>query len=128
MPKFKNYFNAISGDERIFSREDISHMTSEEYHKNEKAINYQLTNIGVPTNKELMNSENVVYVKSYTKDDGTHVKAHYCSKPDKLLTNNLSYIANVTKKNTEEKLNSEVRTKLMRINEEKIKITLKQKN
>lgn len=39
MTKFKNYFNAISGDERIFSREDISNMTSEEYHKNEKAKN-----------------------------------------------------------------------------------------
>ena len=91
MTKFKNYFNAISGDERIFSREDISNMTSEEYHKNEKAINYQLTNIGVPTNKELMNSENVIYVKAYTKDDGTHVKAHYRSKPDKVVTNNFSY-------------------------------------
>ena len=66
-------------------------MTSEEYHKNEKAINYQLTNIGVPSNKELMNSENVVYVKAYTKDDGTHVKAHYRSKPDKIITNNFSY-------------------------------------
>ncbi len=91
MSKFKNYFNAISGNERIFSREDIVNMTSEEYHKNEKSINYQLTNIGVPTNKELMNSENVVYVKAYTKVDGTHVKAHYRSKPDKLLTDNLSY-------------------------------------
>ena len=91
MTKFKNYFNAISGDERIFSREDIANMTNTEYKNNEKAINYQLTNIGVPTNKELMNSENVVYVKAYTKDDGTHVKAHYRSKPDKIITNNFSY-------------------------------------
>ena len=90
MTKFKNYFNAISGDERIFSREDIANMTNTEYKNNEKAINYQLTNIGVPTNKELMNSENVVYVKAYTKDDGTHVKSHYRSKPDNKLTNNLS--------------------------------------
>lgn len=121
MTKFKNYFNAISGNERIFSREDISNMTSEEYHKNEKAINYQLTNIGVPTNKELMNSENVVYVKAYTKDGGTHVKAHYRSKPDKVVTNNLSYIANIEKENIKENLNSELRTKLMLINEEKNK-------
>jgi len=70
-------------------------MTSKEYHNNEKAINYQLTNIGVPTNKELMNSETVVYVKAYTKEDGTHVKAHYRSKPDNKLTNNLSYVANI---------------------------------
>lgn len=94
MSKFKNYFNAISGNERIFSREDIADMTNEEYKNNEKAINYQLTNIGVPTNKELMSSENVVYVKAYTKDDGTHVKVHYRSKPDNTMTNNLSYIKN----------------------------------
>ena len=99
MTKFKNYFNAISGDERIFSREDIANMTNTEYKNNEKAINYQLTNIGVPTNKELKNSENVVYVKAYTKDDGTNVKAHYRSKPDNKLTNNLSYIANIEKEN-----------------------------
>ncbi|MBR2524926.1 hypothetical protein IKE67_00520 [bacterium] len=121
MTKFKNYFNAISGDERIFSREDIANMTNTEYKNNEKAINYQLTNIGVPTNKELMNSENVVYVKAYKKDDGTNVKAHYRSKPDNKLTNNLSYIANVPQENTAEKSNSEIRTKLMRINEEKNK-------
>lgn len=93
MTKFKNYFNAISGDGKIFSREDIANMTNTEYKNDEKAINYQLTNIGIPTNKELMNSDNVLYVKSYTKDDGTHVKAHYRSKPDKLLTNNLNYKA-----------------------------------
>lgn len=91
MSKYKNYFNAISGDGRIFSREDIANMTNTEYKHSEKAINYQLTNIGVPTNKELMSSENVVYVKAYTKEDGTYVKAHYRSKPDKLLTNNLNY-------------------------------------
>lgn len=27
MPKYKNYYNAISGDERIFTREDIANMT-----------------------------------------------------------------------------------------------------
>lgn len=121
MTKFKNYFNVISGDERIFSKEDIANMTNTEYKNNEKAINYQLTNIGVPTNKELINSENVVYVKAYTKDDGTHVKSHYRSKPDNKLTNNLSYIANIEKENIEENLNSELRTNLMRINEEKNK-------
>jgi len=121
MTKFKNYFNVISRDERIFSKEDIANMTNTEYKNNEKAINYQLTNIGVPTNKELMNSENVVYVKAYTKDDGTHVKAHYRSKLDKLLTNNLSYIVNIEKENIKENLNSELRTNLMLINEEKNK-------
>jgi len=76
-------------------------MTNTEYKNNEKAINYQLTNIGIPTNKELMNSENVVYVKAYTKDDGTHVKAHYRSKPDKNLTNNFSYNNKNTSKQSE---------------------------
>ena len=121
MPKFKNYYNAISGDERIFTREDIANMTNSEYKNNEKAINYQLTNIGVPTEKELKNSENVVYVKAYTKDDGTHVKAHYRSKPDKIITNNFSYITNIEKENIKENLNSEIRTNLMLINEEKNK-------
>ena len=120
MPKFKNYYNAISGDERIFTREDIANMTNTEYKNNEKAINYQLTNIGVPTEKELKNSENVVYVKAYTKDDGTHVKAHYRSKPDRLFTNNLGYI---NKKEQSLKKHSEdyIRTKSLVLEEKTLK-------
>ena len=38
MTKFKNYFNAILGNDRIFSREDIAKMDKNEFSKNEKAI------------------------------------------------------------------------------------------
>jgi hypothetical protein len=34
--------------------------------------------------------KNSTYVKSYTKKDGTTVKAHYKSKPDKTTNNNYS--------------------------------------
>ena len=46
--------------------------------------------LGVPTEKELQGSENVVYVHAYNKDDGIEVKAHYRSKPDSGTANSPS--------------------------------------
>lgn len=91
MTGLKDFFNPILGDTRIFTRDDLKEMSPKEYNRNERAINYQLLDIGIPTNKELQNNSDVVYVRSYTKDDGTFVKAHFRSKPDNLLTNNLNY-------------------------------------
>jgi len=80
MTNLKKFFNKVSNDNRIFTREDIGRMTSEEFRKNEKAIDYQLTKLGIPTNLDMAQSDDVVYVRSYTRDDGTQVKAHYRSK------------------------------------------------
>lgn len=87
---FKNFFNKISNDNRIFTREDISNMSTKEFIKQEKAIDYQMMNLGIPTNNELKNRDDVVYVHEYLRGDGVHVKAHYRSKPDGIDANNLS--------------------------------------
>ena len=69
---------------RIFTREDIASMTKDEYLQNENAINFQWGKIGIPTNgdmeREMITNGNVVYVKPYTRQDGTKVKGYYRSK------------------------------------------------
>ena len=57
-------------------------MSSKEFQRNEKAIDYQMENLGIPTNSELKNRDDVVFVHEYLREDGTFVKAHYRSKPD----------------------------------------------
>ena len=76
---------------RIYTAEDIGNMTSKEFAENEKAINYQMKNLGI-----LTNNSDVVYVHAYTKDDGTKVKAHYRSKPDGVGSNNYQNTKNIT--------------------------------
>lgn len=80
MAKLKEFFNKVSNNNRIYTREDIGNMSSEEFKTNEKAIDYQLANLGVPTNSDMASSDDVVYVNSYSRGDGTKVKAHYRSK------------------------------------------------
>lgn len=53
MNRFKNFFNKVANNSKIFSREEIKNMSSDEFRQNEKAIDYQLENIGVPMNSEL---------------------------------------------------------------------------
>ena len=79
---FKNFFNKVSNDNRIFTKEDIKNMSSKEFQRNEKAIDYQMENLGIPTNSELKNRNDAVFVHEYLREDGTFVKAHYRSKPD----------------------------------------------
>lgn len=84
MANLKEFFNKISYNNRIFSREDIGNMSSDEFTENEKAIDFQLANLGVPTNEQLARSNDAVYVHSYTRADGTNVKAHYRSKAPRI--------------------------------------------
>ena len=65
---------------RIYSREDINAMNSDEYAKAEPEIMEQWGKIGIPTNAELHNSSDTVYVAPYTRQDGTKVKGYYRSK------------------------------------------------
>ena len=53
MKNLKEFFNKIANDNRIFTREDIGNMSSDEFSANEKAIDYQLANLGVPTNSDI---------------------------------------------------------------------------
>ena len=41
-----------------------------------------MINLGIPTNSELKNRDDIVFVHEYLREDGTFVKAHYRSKPD----------------------------------------------
>ena len=48
----------------------------------EKELGAQYRSIGFPMESELSQSDNVVYVHSYTRDNGTIVKSHWRSKPN----------------------------------------------
>ena len=82
---YTNYINALNGIGKIFSRDDIGSMTSEEYTANEPAIMAQLKSIGIPTADELNNSAinggSLLYVKPYTRQDGTEVSGYWRSRP-----------------------------------------------
>lgn len=80
---YSGYSNPVNGSKQIFSKESIDAMTNEEYTKNEEAINAQLNSIGIPSNDELQaaskNGGGTIYVKSYTRSDGTKVRGYYRS-------------------------------------------------
>ena len=79
---FSGYINPINGMRKIFSREDISKMSSDEYCENEQNIFAQMRLIGIPTNNELQNASfkgKTIYVHSYIRKDGTKVRGYYRS-------------------------------------------------
>ena len=80
--KFKNYRNPYTNDNRIYSKKDLHDMPFGEFIRRKNEVLSQFRVLGVPTEKELRGSDNVVYVEAYTREDGTEVKAHYRSKPD----------------------------------------------
>lgn len=96
MANLKEFFNRIANNNKIYTAEDIGNMTSKEFAENAKAIDYQLNNIGIPRQSDLTNNADVVYVKAYTKDDGTKVKAHYRSKLNIAQNNNYKANGNYT--------------------------------
>jgi len=78
----KGYVNKENNSNRIYSREDVGKMSPETFSKNEKAIDHQMRTVGVPSNSDLKNSSDVVYVAAYKRADGTEVSAYYRSRPD----------------------------------------------
>ncbi len=76
---FSSYKNPFSGNAKIYSREDLDAMSTNEYSQNEKEIFAQMNSIGVPTNSELHGAAGTIYVESYTRRDGTVVKGYYRS-------------------------------------------------
>ena len=87
MAKYSDYFNEVTNDGRIFSYEDVINIPQEEDRFYREALDYQYGKIGFPTDRELQTSGDVVYVRAYTRDDGTHVRAHYRSKNGHLHSN-----------------------------------------
>ena len=76
----KDFFNKVSGTDKIYYAEEIGRMNPEEFKANEPAIDYQMNKLGIPREADLAASDEV-YVRSYTRDDGTKVRAYYRSKP-----------------------------------------------
>ena len=76
---YSGYRNPVSGDNRIFSQEDIGGFSEDEFAKHEKEIREQWGSIGIPTNNELQSS-GAIYIAPYTRSDGVQVKGHYRSR------------------------------------------------
>ena len=76
---YSGYRNPVSGDNRIFSQEDIGGFSGDEFAKHEKEIRSQWGSIGIPTNNELQSS-GAIYIAPYTRSDGVQVKGHYRSR------------------------------------------------
>ena len=60
---YSNYKNPETGTEKIYTREDISKMSTDEYYKNEREIYAQMNSIGIPYKNDLPSN-----VKTYKKE------------------------------------------------------------
>lgn len=78
------YKNEVTGDSKIYTAEDIDNMSDDEYDENLEAINYQRKTIGIPTREQAdkaVEKGGMVYVRGYTRSDGTGVKSYYRARP-----------------------------------------------
>lgn len=80
------YTNPLTGNNRIFTREEVGAMRPDEFAQHEQEIMAQVKamNGKMPTNKDLQQEAitggGVIYVNSYTRSDGTEVKGYYRSR------------------------------------------------
>ncbi len=74
---YSNYRNPLSGDNKIYTREDIGDMPNEEFTDKEAEIRSQWGKIGIPSNAQMNSAGGAVYIAPYTRSDGTHVRGHY---------------------------------------------------
>ena len=81
--KFKNYRNPKTKENVIYSNKNLLDMSLREIFSRKDELLAQNKVLGIPNERELSSSSNVVYVHPYTRDDGTEVKAHWRSKPNK---------------------------------------------
>ena len=82
---YKNYKNPLTNSDKIYTREEISKISTKEFSNYEKEIDAQMKSIGIPSVNDLTNDLNtggVIYVHSYTRTDGTKVRGHYRSLPN----------------------------------------------
>ncbi len=77
---YGGYRNTHTGDNRIFTAEDIGGFSGKEFSHHEPAINAQMKSIGIPTNNEIQNSFGAIYVEPYTRTDGVQVRGYYRSR------------------------------------------------
>ena len=88
MPKYKNYINKHTKNGDIHTIENIVNMSFGDVARREKELESQYNQIGIPSDADMQNSSNVVFVHEYTRDDGTIVRAHWRSKPENNGTDN----------------------------------------
>ena len=84
--KYKNYINSYTKDNRIYTNNEIADMSVREAFSREPELLAQNRQIGIPTEYQMQNSSNVVWVEAYTREDGTSVKGHWRSKPGHGIT------------------------------------------
>ena len=95
--RFKNYRNNYTRDNRIYSKNEMLDMTVREIKERANEFIAQHKVLGLPDEKELAGSENVVHVEAYTREDGTEVKAHWRSKPGEGVANSGNTTSNKQK-------------------------------
>lgn len=65
---------------KVFVAEEIGKMSTKEFIQNEKAIDKQLSSMGIPLEfeaDEAVQNGTMIWVDSYTRDDGTEVSGYY---------------------------------------------------
>ena len=83
---FTGYASNIENDipeNKIFTAEEIGNLSTKDFQKYEKHINNQLKNYGIPRNieaDEKVQTGDLIWVNSYTRDDGTKVCGYYRRK------------------------------------------------
>jgi len=83
---FTGYASDIQNEipeNKIFTAEEIGKLSTDEFSKYENYIDNQLKNYGIPRNfeaEEKVKSGDLIYVNSYTRDDGTEVSGYYRRK------------------------------------------------
>lgn len=80
----RGYFNGAVQNNRIYTKEEIEEMVHEEFSVHERGISYQRERIGVPTREQAdrhVSSGGMVFVNSYTRDDGVRVRSYYRARP-----------------------------------------------
>lgn len=80
---FSNYTNPATKTNKIYTREDLDSLSTDEYSKLEPEIMAQLNSIGIPSNSEMQQAQShggAVYVNEYTRQDGTKVRGYWRSR------------------------------------------------
>lgn len=81
----KDYINNLAPEATIFTKELLQNLSNEDLNNNLSTLTNQQQKIGIPYEQELVNalsgSTGDVYVKSYTRADGTKVNAYTRSRP-----------------------------------------------
>ena len=81
------YKNEVTGENKIYTVEDIDNMSDDEYDEKLDAINYQRKTIGLPTKEQAdkaVEKGAMVFVRDYTRNDGVKVRNYYRARPSSI--------------------------------------------